>query len=483
MKKIISLFLMLLMTTTVSAQDIFTLKIDGEEVIFPDSQPYIRDYKLHIPMRSVFEKLGFEISWDAETRTAIAVKDDLKIELPIGKNAAYVNEVSMQAGTTRLENDRTLIRQYVLKNCLGYTIHWDEEKNELSALSPEYLGEKPVYSQDTIKEADSRWGNSEDYNKGYDEFHNIAEKTFLIPGINSHATPQGLTYHKDKNLFYLSAYFYGQVTNSVIFAVDAHTGAKVSEFYLYNPDGTPYCGHVGGIAVSEKDLYIADGANVYRISLSQFDNASEKADLRIEEKINLFAGNEKASANSFVYCSEGYLWTGNYHYSSSSSYNKRPFSEKYHTVIRAYKLDANEPSGFSSDYKTVNTDKYKYQYIPEFIYAVNEEGVQGLAVTENTLYTACSHINDKSGHLYAYDITGEKEPDEKIIYDDNREVPLISLEMKKAIDTIPGIEEITAVDNNLYASFESGDMRFRFTVLGPYTDSVWQIDLEKLLEN
>ncbi|MBR5219213.1 MAG: hypothetical protein IKV89_05730, partial [Clostridia bacterium] len=111
----------------------------------------------------------------------------------------------------------------------------------------------------------------------------------------------------------------------------------------------------------------------------------------------------------------------------------------------------------------------------------NEEGIQGVSVTEDSLFISCSHIEDKYGHLYSYDRPEADESEEKLIYDDDKEVSVIHLELKKTLDTIPGNEEIVVVDNNLYSSFESGDMRFRFTCKGPSTDSVWKIDLEKLL--
>ena len=462
-------------------QDVFTLKIDGEEVTFPDQQPYVRANKLYIPMRAVFEKLGFDISWDGETQTATAVKDDLTIQMPVGQSTTTANGTSMTTGTTRLENDRTLIRQYVLRNALGYIISWDEEKNELSALSSEYTGDEPALRQDSVKKANTKWGENEGFWEGYDEFYSVSEKAFIIPGLNEHATPQGLTYRKDKNMFYLSAYFYGQVTTSVIFAVDAQTGEKTSEYYLYQADGTPYCGHVGGISVSEKDLYIADGEYVHRISLSQIDSIGKKGNLSLEESINLASGSSTHPSNAFIYCADGYLWTGNYHNSSVDKFSKKPFSEKYYTAIRAYKLDMSETSGLSAEYKTKNTDKYEYNYTPAFIYTVNEEGVQGISVTENSLFLSCSHIEDKYGFLHTYDRPEADESEEKLIYDDDREVSLIHLDLKKSLNTIPGNEEIVIVDNHIYSSFESGDIRFRFSVIGPATDSIWKMDMEKLL--
>ena len=174
------------------------------------------------------------------------------------------------------------------------------------------------------------------------------------------------------------------------------------------------------------------------------------------------------------------MWTGNYHYSTVEKFNKKAY-EDHPTIIRGYKLDMNEQSGFSAQYKTKNTDTYEYDYIPSIIYYVNEEGVQGAAVTEGSLMLACSHIEEKYGYVYVYDRPESFESEEKIIFDSDREVPVIRLDLKKTLNTVPGTGEVVIVDNKVYTNFESGDIRFRFSLEGPATDSIWKIDLEKLL--
>ena len=70
-----------------------SVMVNGEVVDFPDAAPQIVDGRTFIPLRAVFNVLGFaddNITWDGETRTATAVKDDLTITLTEGENTVTV---------------------------------------------------------------------------------------------------------------------------------------------------------------------------------------------------------------------------------------------------------------------------------------------------------------------------------------------------------------------------------------------------------
>jgi len=77
-----------------------------------------------VPFREMFETLGFEVSWDDETRTAIATKDSYKIEVPISTfSRAVVNgeDVTFHS-TVILYNDRTFIPLRLIRLATGATI-------------------------------------------------------------------------------------------------------------------------------------------------------------------------------------------------------------------------------------------------------------------------------------------------------------------------------------------------------------------------
>ena len=70
-----------------------TVLVNGQAVEFADAVPQIVDGRTYIPLRATFNALGFadeDITWDAEKRTATAVKEGLTITLTEGEKAVTV---------------------------------------------------------------------------------------------------------------------------------------------------------------------------------------------------------------------------------------------------------------------------------------------------------------------------------------------------------------------------------------------------------
>lgn len=98
----------------------------GNEI---DVAPCIIDEKVMLPFRAVFEALGAVISWDAETRTVFAVKNDVVFVLQIGQNVIYLNseKVELDAPTV-IVNDRTLISADAVSKAFGSNVEYNEEE-------------------------------------------------------------------------------------------------------------------------------------------------------------------------------------------------------------------------------------------------------------------------------------------------------------------------------------------------------------------
>ncbi len=97
-----------------------------------------------------------------------------------------------------------------------------------------------------------------------------------IPGLSStdNMIPQGLTYYKAKNWVLIASYKNGGGSPSVIYALSLETGRFVAQFNLYNNDKSACTAHVGGIAASNFNLYIADKNNsISYVPLSELNVA------------------------------------------------------------------------------------------------------------------------------------------------------------------------------------------------------------------
>jgi len=96
-KRILGLVLGLMMAmgavtpVMVYANNDISVTIDGERVNFEGQQPAIVDRRTLVPVRGVFEVLGFEVDWNDTTSTAIITNADYEIRIAIGNNIFTVN--------------------------------------------------------------------------------------------------------------------------------------------------------------------------------------------------------------------------------------------------------------------------------------------------------------------------------------------------------------------------------------------------------
>ena len=159
-----------------------------------------------------------------------------------------------------------------------------------------------------------------------------------IPGLSStdNMIPQGMTYYKAKNWVLIASYKNGGGSPSVIYALSLETGRFVAQFNLYNNDKSACTAHVGGIAASNFNLYIADKNNsISYVPLSELNVAEGTLkDIYIQGTVDLA---ELSSANtSFCSFDNGILWTGNF-YHTADGYNT-PANSVYNSMIFGYAL-------------------------------------------------------------------------------------------------------------------------------------------------
>lgn len=75
--------------TNVFADDAITVYVDGQQLSF-EVEPVIKDGTTLVPLRAIFEKFGYEVSWHPEDQTILGLKDGADIQMNIGNNQAYV---------------------------------------------------------------------------------------------------------------------------------------------------------------------------------------------------------------------------------------------------------------------------------------------------------------------------------------------------------------------------------------------------------
>ncbi len=116
--------------------------INHSTIDFNDTtgKPFIQDNRTMIPVRVISESLGHKVDWNAKTRV---VKIDNNISLKIGDNFVTVDGKKVQMDTTAtIVDGRTYVPLKFITEALGYEVGWDAKTRTANILIP--VNEKPA---------------------------------------------------------------------------------------------------------------------------------------------------------------------------------------------------------------------------------------------------------------------------------------------------------------------------------------------------
>ena len=111
--------------------------VDGAELAF-DVDPVIENDRTLVPMRLIFEALGAKVDWDEATRTALAVKGDVKISITIDSAELMKNSKAVALDApARLIGGRTLVPVRAVSEGMGAKVDWDEASRMVQIVTSE----------------------------------------------------------------------------------------------------------------------------------------------------------------------------------------------------------------------------------------------------------------------------------------------------------------------------------------------------------
>ena len=104
-----------------------TVLLNGEPVSF-DVQPEILAGTTFVSLRSIFEQLGVEVEWNQQRQEALLTSGREEICLKVGSKVAIRNtEVSSLTDAPYLKEDRVMVPLRYLSESLGYDVTWNPE--------------------------------------------------------------------------------------------------------------------------------------------------------------------------------------------------------------------------------------------------------------------------------------------------------------------------------------------------------------------
>lgn len=100
--------------------------IVNSNTLATDQEPVIVDSRTLVPMRAIFEALGCEVRWDADSKTVYAQKDLQYLSLTIGDDTLYTTKDTISLDVpAQIINNRTMVPLRAVSEALQATVSWD----------------------------------------------------------------------------------------------------------------------------------------------------------------------------------------------------------------------------------------------------------------------------------------------------------------------------------------------------------------------
>lgn len=124
---IIAIFTVLIMSISVYANNI-TVRLNGTPIEFSQS-PVIMNDRVMVPMRGIFESLGYNVEWNPSNKSITAQKSGIVIQLRIGSMLSDINgEKYTLDSPPFLLNGTTMVPVRFISEQSGSTVTWSPEE-------------------------------------------------------------------------------------------------------------------------------------------------------------------------------------------------------------------------------------------------------------------------------------------------------------------------------------------------------------------
>ena len=164
MKRFISVLLLITIIITfgsssiaVAETGVISVFLDGKRLSF-DVPPIIIDGRTLVPMRKIFEELGYTVSWNKDKQRITAVKGELSVQLDIGDTLAIFDNYESAAQLdvpAQIIDGRTMVPLRFVATAANYDVLWDAISNtihiESKVLYSGFVREnQPIFIEDDV---------------------------------------------------------------------------------------------------------------------------------------------------------------------------------------------------------------------------------------------------------------------------------------------------------------------------------------------
>jgi len=122
------------------------VSVNGEKIDFAGQPPVLADGRTMVPVRAVFEHIGFDVDWHQETQSVILARTSQILIMRVGEPWFFLNGNACELDVpAQIIGGRTMLPIRAIMESVGYYVGWDRETSTVLILS-----EQPEFSQITI---------------------------------------------------------------------------------------------------------------------------------------------------------------------------------------------------------------------------------------------------------------------------------------------------------------------------------------------
>lgn len=119
-----------------AAQQI-NVEIDGELVAFGSQRPVVVESRTLVPLRGVFEKMGYTISWEARTKVITLADHNDVIRFEIGARKYEYNGVKYELEVpAQIINSSTMLPLRAVSEATGSKVEWEPKTKLIKITTP-----------------------------------------------------------------------------------------------------------------------------------------------------------------------------------------------------------------------------------------------------------------------------------------------------------------------------------------------------------
>lgn len=112
-----------------------TVSLNGSNVSFGNQQPVVVEGRTLIPLRGVFDKMGYTIDWNGDTKTVTLIKDGSTIVINIGESCYHLNGSRVAIDVpAQIMNGSTMLPLRAIADATGSQVYWDAETKTVTIL-------------------------------------------------------------------------------------------------------------------------------------------------------------------------------------------------------------------------------------------------------------------------------------------------------------------------------------------------------------